>query len=241
MRVLVVEDDERTARILQRGLAEDGYSVDVAHDGTDGLWHATEIDYDVVVLDVMLPGINGLEVCRKMRAAERWAPVLMLTARTGFDDRVQGLDCGADDYLAKPFDFRELSARLRALVRRGGPARPAVLSAGDLCLDPTTHNAWRGDVPLSLSVKEFALLEFFLRRAGQVLSRAVIREHVWDFASDTVSNIVDQHVASLRRKTDRPFGVEQIETVRGAGYRLREHPTPLADAQTSGAGPPRDH
>ncbi len=184
MRVLVVEDDPLTASMLRRGLTEDGYSVDVATDGIDALWRASEVDYDSVVLDLMLPGIDGLEVCRRLREAGRWAPVLMLTARSGIEDRVAGLDSGADDYLAKPFSFAELSARLRALVRRGSSARPAVLAAGDLRLDPSTRQAWRGDVPLDLSGKEFALLELFLRRVEEVLSRPVILEHVWDFAYD---------------------------------------------------------
>lgn len=224
MRVLVVEDDAHTASMLRRGLTEDGYSVDVAGDGIDALWRATEIDYDCVVLDLMLPGIDGLEVCRRLREAGRWSPVLMLTARSDVDDRISGLDSGADDYLAKPFSFAELSARLRALVRRGSSARPTVLAAGDLGLDPSTRQAWRGKVPLDLSGKEFALLELFLRRVEEVLTRPVILEHVWDFAYGGVSNVVDQHVASLRRKIDRPFGVQQLETIRGAGYRLRAEP-----------------
>jgi two-component system, OmpR family, response regulator len=233
VRVLVVEDDARMANMLRRGLTEDGYSVDVARDGVDALWRASEIDYDSVVLDLMLPGMDGLEVCRRLRAEGRWAPVLMLTARSGVEDRVQGLDAGADDYLAKPFSFAELSARLRALVRRGGAARPAVLSAGDLVLDPSTRQAWRGDVLLDLSGKEFALLELFLRRPEEVLTRPVIIEHVWDFAFDGVSNVVDQHVASLRRKIDRPFGVQQLETIRGAGYCLRAEPRPTTDPPAS--------
>jgi DNA-binding response OmpR family regulator len=224
VRVLVVEDDARMASMLRRGLTEDGYSVDVASDGIDALWRASEVDYDSVVLDLMLPGMDGLEVCRRLREAGRWAPVLMLTARAGIEDRVSGLDSGADDYLAKPFSFAELSARLRALVRRGSSVRPAVLAAGDLGLDPSTRQAWRGEVSLDLSGKEFALLELFLRRLEEVLSRPVILEHVWDFAYDGVSNVVDQHVASLRRKIDRPFGVDQLETIRGAGYRLRAQP-----------------
>lgn len=230
MRVLVVEDDARMASMLRRGLTEDGYSVDVVGDGAEALWHATEVDYDAVVLDLMLPGMDGLEVCRRLRAAQRWSPVLMLTARAGIEDRVRGLDTGADDYLAKPFSFDELSARLRALVRRGTPARPATLAVADLTLDPATRQAWRAEAELDLSGKEFALLELFLRRPGEVLTRAVITEHVWDFAYEGVSNIVDQHVASLRRKIDRPFGIDQLETVRGAGYRLRREPQPKSDA-----------
>jgi len=224
VRILVAEDDIRMAGMLQRGLREDGHAVDVAGDGHDALWHATEIDYDAVVLDVMLPGADGFEVCRRMREAGRWAPVLMLTARTAVEDRVRGLDCGADDYLSKPFTFSELSARLRALMRRGAPERPTSLTAGSLRLDPALRAAWRGPTPLELSAKEYALLELFMRRVGEVLSRTVILEHVWDFAYDGASNVVDQYVAYLRRKIDRPFGVEQLETVRGAGYRLRAEP-----------------
>jgi len=228
MRVLVVEDDARTARMLQRGLAEDGYSVDVTGDGREALWRATEVDYDAIVLDLMLPGADGIEMCRMLRAAERWSPVLMLTARADVDDRIAGLDAGADDYLAKPFSFAELSARLRALVRRGRPARPVVLVAGDLALDPAARRATRGGVALELSSKEFALLEFFLRHVDEVLTRATIREHLWDFAADALSNVIDQHVAALRRKIDRPFGVVQLETVRGSGYRLRPVAIPVA-------------
>jgi len=226
--VLVVEDDVRMAAMLQRGLAEDGYSVDVTRDGLEAVWQATEIDYDVVVLDVMLPGLDGFGVCTRLREAGRWAPVLMLTARDGVADRINGLDSGADDYLTKPFSFGELSARVRALLRRGAPERPAELRAGDLRLDPATREAWRGDVELDLSAKEFALLELFLRQAGVVLTRTTILEHVWDLAYDGMSNIVDQYVAYLRRKVDRPFGVEQLETVRGAGYRLRREPVAAA-------------
>jgi len=228
MRVLVVEDDTRTARMLHRGLSEDGYSVDVTGDGREAVWRAREIDYDAIVLDLMLPGADGIEMCRSLRAAGCWSPVLMLTARTDVDDRIAGLDAGADDYLAKPFSFAELTARLRALVRRGRQARPVVLGAGDLTLDPAARRAARGDVPFDLSVKEFALLEFFLRHPDEVLSRTTIREHLWDFASDTASNVIDQHVAALRRKIDRPFGVTQLETVRGAGYRLRPEAVPAA-------------
>ena len=208
------------ASMLRRGLSEDGYAVDVVSNGLDALWQATEIDYDAILLDLMLPGADGFEVCRRLRAANRWAPVLMLTARTDVRDRIQGLDAGADDYLAKPFSFSELSARLRALIRRGSPKRPTVLSAGSLRLDPAAHEAWRDDVRLDLTAKEFSLLELFLRHPGEVLTRTRILEHVWDFAYDGVSNVVDQYVAYLRRKIDRPFDVEQLETVRGSGYRL---------------------
>lgn len=209
------------AALLKRGLEEDGYAVDVAGSGPDGVWHASEFCYDVVLLDVMLPGLDGFEVCRQLRAAGRWMPVLMLTARDAVADRVQGLDAGADDYLAKPFSFAELAARVRALIRRGSVERPSELVVGDLRLDPATRRAWRGAVELDLSAKEFALLELFLRHPDEVLTRTRILEHVWDFAYDGVSNVVDQYVLYLRRKVDRPFGVEQLETVRGAGYRLR--------------------
>jgi two-component system OmpR family response regulator len=218
---LVVEDEPRMATLLARGLREEGYAVDVAHDGTDGLWLATEGDYDAIVLDVMLPEIDGLDVCRRLRAADRWAPVLLLTARDAVDHRVTGLDAGADDYLTKPFSFAELAARLRALVRRRTGARPTVLEVGSLRVDPARHQAWRGDVELSLSPKEMALLELLMRRGGDVVTRTEILDHVWDFAYDGTSNVVDQYVAYLRRKIDRPFGCDDIETVRGVGYRLR--------------------
>jgi len=221
MRVLVVEDEVRTAGLLRRGLCEEGNSVDIAADGPDAVWRASEFDYDAVVLDVMLPGYDGIEVCRKLRARGRWAPVLMLTARDDLATRVRGLDSGADDYLAKPFNFDELFARLRALIRRGAPERPALLHCGGLRLDPATRQAWRGETELALSPKEFALLELFLRHPGQVLTRTRILEHIWDYTYDGVSNVVDQYVGYLRRKIDRPFGTAQLETVRGVGYRLR--------------------
>jgi two-component system, OmpR family, response regulator len=224
MRVLVVEDEVRTAALLRRGLSEAGYSVDIAVDGPDAVWRASEFSYDAVVLDVMLPGYDGIEVCRRLRGGGRWAPVLMLTARGDLAARVRGLDSGADDYLAKPFSFDELFARLRALIRRGAPARPTLVQCGDLRLDPATRRVWRGDAELALSPKEFALLELFLRHPGQVLTRTRILEHVWDYAYDGVSNVVDQYVGYLRRKIDRPFGVTQLETVRGVGYRLRDAP-----------------
>jgi two-component system OmpR family response regulator len=210
------------AALLERGLREEGYAVDVAPNGTDGLWLATENDYDAIVLDVMLPGMDGFEVCRQARAAGRWAPVLLLTAREAVDDRVRGLDAGADDYLTKPFSFAELAARLRALVRRGGKERPVTLEVGDLRLDPATHRAWRGSTELSLSPKEMALLGLLMRNAGDIVTRTQILDHVWDFAYDGASNVVDQYIAYLRRKVDRPFGRSDIETVRGVGYRMRE-------------------
>jgi len=221
VRVLVVEDEPRMAMLLARGFREGGYAVDVAHDGTDGLWLGTENDYDAIVLDVLLPGIDGLEVCRRLRAAERWAPVLLLTALDAVDDRVRGLDVGADDYLTKPFSFAELAARVRALVRRRTGARPPVLTVGDLRLDPAMHRASRGATELTLSPKEMALLELLMRHAGEVVTRTHILDHVWDFAYDGISNVVDQYIAYLRKKIDRPFGRDDIETVRGVGYRLR--------------------
>ena len=225
MHLLVVEDEVRTAALLRRGLSEAGYSVDVAVDGPDAVWRASEFSYDAVVLDVMLPGYDGLEVCRRLRGRGRWAPVLMLTARGDLAARVRGLDSGADDYLAKPFSFDELFARLRALIRRGAAERPTLVQCGDLRLDPATRRVWRRDVELALSPKEFALLELFLRHPGQVLTRTRILEHVWDYSYDGGSNVVDQYVGYLRRKIDRPFGVTQLETVRGVGYRLRDAPT----------------
>jgi two-component system OmpR family response regulator len=220
MRVLVVEDEVRMAALLRRGLSEEGYAVDVAGDGREAVWRATEFTYDALVLDVLLPELDGFEVCRRLRADGCWVPVVMLTARGDVADRVRGLDAGADDYLAKPFSFAELFARLRALIRRGAPERPTVLAAGDLRLDPAGRRAWRGETELPLSSREFALLEYLLRHAGQVVTRTMILEHVWDVAYDPVSNVVDQYIAYLRRKIDRPFGVTQLETVRGAGYRL---------------------
>jgi two-component system OmpR family response regulator len=222
MRVLVIEDEVRMARLLKRALEEEGHAVDVAADGPDGLWMATENSYAAIVLDVMLPGFDGFELCRRLRAVGVWVPVLMLTARDEVGDRVRGLDAGADDYLVKPFSLLELAARLRALARRDDRRRPAVLAEGDLKLDPASKRAWRGNAELQLSPKEFSLLEFFLRHPGSVLSRSQIIEAVWDFAYDGTSNVVDQYVNYLRRKVDVPFGQHDIETVRGMGYRLRQ-------------------
>ena len=221
MRILVVEDELKMAAVLRRGLAEEGHAVDVARTGDDGLWMAQAVDYDAIVLDLMLPGLDGVEVCRRWRENAVWAPVLMLTARDATDDRVAGLDAGADDYLAKPFSFAELLARLRALVRRGTPERPQVLEVDDLRLDPATRQVWRGAAEIDLSGKEFALLETFMRRPGDVLSRLQLIEHAWDYAYENRSNVVDVYVRYLREKVDRPFGRTSIETVRGAGYRLR--------------------
>jgi two-component system, OmpR family, response regulator len=221
VRVLIVEDEVRLASLLRRGLVEEGLSVDVARTGHDGLWMARATEYDAIVLDVMLPGTDGLEVCRRLRESGQWSPVLMLTARDAVADRVAGLDAGADDYLTKPFSFAELLARLRALARRPSVERPAVLEVGDLRLDPATRQVWRGDVELQLSTKEFALLETFMRRPGQVLSRYQLLEHCWAYEYENRSNVVDVYVRYLREKVDRPFGRNSIETIRGAGYRLR--------------------
>jgi two-component system OmpR family response regulator len=222
MRVLIVEDEPKLAALLRRGLSKEGMSVDVAVKGEDALWMAEATSYDAVVLDVMLPGIDGFEVCRRLRAAEVWSPILMLTARDAVRDRVEGLDSGADDYLTKPFSYAELLARLRALARRGRPERPVALEIGDLRLDPATRRVWRGENEIELSPKEFAVLETFMRRPGEVLSRFELLEHAWDYDYENRSNVVDAYVRFLRRKIDRPFGVDSIETVRGAGYRLRE-------------------
>jgi two-component system OmpR family response regulator len=221
VRVLVVEDDPGMVRVLRRGLTEEGYAVDSCGDGHESVWRAVEMGYDAVVLDVMLPDADGFAVCRELRERQVTTPVLMLTARHDVADRVRGLDAGADDYLLKPFSFDELLARLRALLRRGPVARPLVLRSGDLAFDPAARRAWRGDVELTLSTKEAALLELLLRHSGETLTRTRILERVWDSAYDGDSNIVDQYVSYLRRKVDRPFGRDDIETVRGAGYRLR--------------------
>ena len=222
MRVLVVEDEPKMAALIRRGLQEEGLAVDVAAKGEDAVWMAGGTEYDAVVLDVMLPGIDGFEVCRRLRGDAVWTPILMLTARDGVEDRVAGLDSGADDYLAKPFSFAELLARLRALVRRGAGERPAKLAVGDLQLDPATRRVWRGADEISLSAKEFALLETLMRRPGEVLSRLQLLDHAWDMDYENRSNVVDVYIRYLREKVDRPFGADTIETVRGVGYRLRE-------------------
>ncbi len=222
MRLLVVEDEVKMAELLARGLREEGHAVDVTGRGEDALWMAAATPYDAIVLDVMLPGGDGFSVCRQLRAGEVWTPVLLLTARDAVDDRVAGLDAGADDYLMKPFAFSELLARLRALRRRKPVERPVVLVVGDLRLDPARHRAWRGDVELSLSGKEFALLEELMRRPGEILSRSSLLDAAWDMAYERRSNLVDVYVRYLREKIDRPFGRHAIETVRGAGYRLRD-------------------
>lgn len=221
MRILVVEDDVKMAGLLQRGLREDGHAVDVARTGDDAVWMGQVVEYDAIVLDRMLPGVDGAAVCRRWRENDVWAPVLMLTARDSIEDRVAGLDAGADDYLVKPFAFAELLARLRALARRATDERPAIVEVGDLRLDPATRQVWRGDVEIRLSAKEFALLETFMRRPGRVQTRLQLLEHAWDYAYESRSNVVDVYVRYLREKVDRPFGRTSIETVRGVGYRLR--------------------
>jgi two-component system OmpR family response regulator len=220
MRVLIVEDEPRMAGLVRRGLLEEGHAADVAAKGEDAVWMAEAHPYDAIVLDVMLPGLTGFETCRRLRNAGVWTPVLMLTARDAVEDRVSGLDAGADDYLTKPFSLAELLARLRALARRGSIERPTELVVGDLRLDPASRRVWRDATEIQLSPKEFALLETFMRRPGQVLSRLQLLEHAWDFAYENRSNVVDVYVRYLREKVDRPFGRSSIETVRGAGYRL---------------------
>jgi two-component system OmpR family response regulator len=226
VRVLVVEDEPHMADLIALGLSKEGMAVDVAGDGEQGMAMAAATGYDAVVLDIMLPGISGFDVCRRIRAAGVWTPVLMLTARDSVSDRVTGLDAGADDYLVKPFAWPELLARLRALIRRGEPERPTVLAVGDLRLDPATRTVNRGDAPIHLSAKEFALLEAFMRRPGDVLPRTHLLEHAWDVSYRNRSNVVDVYIGHLRAKIDAPFGRRTLETVRGAGYRLRAEPDP---------------
>jgi two-component system OmpR family response regulator len=220
MRLLVVEDDVKLARALERGLQREGYAVDVADTGDDALSQATTNDYDAVVLDVMLPGLDGFAVCREMRRSERWAPVLMLTARDQVSDRIRGLDAGADDYLVKPFDFGELLARLRALIRRGPSERAPVLEVGDLRIDPAARVVTRGGKQVELTVREFALLHFLAQRAGEVVSREQLLEHVWDNAEEGSTNVVDVYVGYLRNKLERPFRGKIFRTVRGIGFML---------------------
>jgi two-component system, OmpR family, response regulator len=222
MHVLVVEDEVKMAALLRRGLTEQGLAVDVASSGEQGVALAGSLTYDAIVLDVILPGIDGFEACRQMRVVGVWSPVLMLTARGTLDDRIAGLDGGADDYLTKPFSFAELLARLRALVRRGTAERPTVLEVGALRLDPATRQVWRGEAEIELSAKEFTLLEVFMRNPGHVLSRIQLLEHAWEYDFEHRSNVIDVYIRYLRRKIDEPFGVRSIETIRGAGYRLRK-------------------
>jgi len=228
MRVLIVEDHLKMAALLRRGLEEEGYACDTASKGEDAVWMAAATNYDAITLDVMLPGIDGFETVRRMRNNDVWSPVLMLTARDALEDRVSGLDTGADDYLVKPFALDELLARLRALIRRGPVERPSILQAGSLRLDPKTHQVWRGDTAIDLSAKEFTLLEIFMRSPGEVLSRLDLLEHAWDYAYENRSNVIDVYVRYLREKIDRPFGADSLQTVRGAGYRLRTDDGPDA-------------
>jgi len=221
MRVLVVEDEVRMAELLKRGLGEEGHAVDIVHDGPGGVRMASETSYGAIVLDVMLPGFDGFEVCRRLRAAGVLSPVLMLTARDDIGDRVRGLDVGADGYLVKPFSLLELAARLRAFARRDNRAGPVALVEGVLRLEPVSKRAWRGTSEIELSAKEFAVLELFLRHPGAVLTRSQILDAAWDVAFEATSNVVDQYVNYLRRKIDIPFGRHDLETVRGTGYRLR--------------------
>jgi two-component system OmpR family response regulator len=223
VRVLVVEDEPTMARLLRRGLREEGLIADIAGTAVEAIWCAESTPYDVIVLDIMLPDMNGVETCRRLRASGLWCPVLMLTARDAIEDRVEGLDAGADDYLVKPFVFDELLARLRALARRGSPERPAVLEVGDLRLDPATRRVWRGPEEISLTAKEFAVLYAFMRRPDRVLTRAQLLDLAWDLGYEQRSNVVDVYVRCLRDKLDRPFGRSSLQTVRGAGYRLRAH------------------
>jgi two-component system OmpR family response regulator len=224
MRVLIVEDHVKMAGLIRRGLRKEGMAADVAGDGEEGVARAEATEYDAIILDVMLPGMDGFEVCRRLRRDGVWAPILMLTARDAVKDRIAGLDEGADDYLTKPFSYAELLARLRALVRRGAVERPTELQVGNLRLDPARRQAWRGETEIALSAKEFSILETFMRRPGEVLSRFQLLEHAWDYDYENRSNVVDSYIRLLRRKVDRPFGTGSIETVRGAGYRLREEP-----------------
>ena len=218
VRILVVEDERKLADLLARGLREEGHAADIATEGEQALWMAQSAPFDAIVLDVMLPGIDGFEVCRRLRASEVWSPVLMLTARDAVEDRVSGLDAGADDYLMKPFAFDELLARLRALTRRAPTERPTMVEVGDLRLDPAAHRAWRAGVELDVSAKEFALLELFMRNPGIVLSRDQLLDGAWDMSFERRSNIIDVYVRYLRGK----IGRDSIDTVRGRGYRLRE-------------------
>lgn len=223
MRILIVEDEVKMASLMRRGMRAEGLAADVAIKGEDAIWMAGATEYDVIVLDVMLPGINGFETCRKLRADGIWTPVVMLTAIDGVEDRIAGLDGGADDYLTKPFSFAELLARMRALTRRGPIEQPTVLTTGDLRLDPASRRTWRGTSEITLSAKEFALLEAFMRRPGDILSRYQLLEQAWDDAYENRSNVIDVYIGYLREKIDRPFNTSSIETIRGSGYRLRPH------------------
>lgn len=220
MRILAVEDQRRVATALKRGLEAEGFTVDIALDGEEGLWRAREQTYDAIILDILLPKVNGYKLCATLRDEGNWTPILMLSAKTGEFDEAEALDTGADDFLAKPFSYIVLVAHLRALLRRGARPRPSVLSAGDLSLDPGAHICRRNDREISLTPREFALLEFLMRRSGQVVSKSEILDHVWDFDFDGDDNIIEVYVRYLRRKIDLPFGRQSLETIRGAGYRL---------------------
>ena len=220
MRILVVEDDKQLATALRRGLEAEGYAVDVALTGTDGSWYAAENSYDAMVVDIMLPGVTGDALCAGRRDTGDWTPILMLTARSGPEQEARALDAGADDFLSKPFSFMVLTARLRALLRRGSRERPAVLQVGDLRLDPAAHALSRGGIPIQLTPRQFSLLEFLMRRPGEVLAKAAILEHVWDFAYDGHPNIVEVYVRQLRQRIDQPFDRHSLQTVRLVGYRL---------------------
>jgi two-component system, OmpR family, response regulator len=220
VRILVVEDDEHLGRSIKRGLGAEGFATDLALDGVDGLWRAREGDYDVVVLDIMLPGLNGYQICAELRGAGNWTPILMLTAKDGEFDVAEALDTGADDYLSKPFSYVVLVARIRALLRRARSSTPTVLVAGDLRLDPAAHRVWRGGAEVTLTPRQFALLEFLMRRAGEAVPKTTILEHVWDFAFEGDPNIVEVYVRHLRKKIDEPYGRNAIQTVRLVGYRL---------------------
>jgi DNA-binding response OmpR family regulator len=222
MRILLVEDNQRLSDSLRATLGDDGYAVDVAYDGVDGEEMATFTPYDVIILDLMLPKRDGIEVCRSLRNQKVKTPILMLTARDGLDDRVLGLDSGADDYLVKPFEVRELRARIRALLRREATSKAGALEIANLRLDPATHYVWRGEQQLDLTAKEFSLLEYMMRNVNRLLTRDMMVSHLWDYGQTIASNVVDVHIRRLRRKVDDPYDVKLIETIRGAGYRLRD-------------------
>ncbi len=220
MRILVVEDEVAMAQSLRAGLTAEGFAVDVAGDGEEGLWYASEVDYDAIILDLMLPKVNGYKVCAQLRERDDWTPILMLTAKDGHLDEAEGLDTGADDYLTKPFNFVVLLARLRSLLRRRGSARPATLEAGDLTLDPATHEVRRDGTLIDVTPREFSILEYLLSHVGEAVTKQTLLEHVWDFDFDGGPNIVEVYVGSLRKKIDVPFGRQSIVTVRGAGYKM---------------------
>jgi DNA-binding response OmpR family regulator len=223
MRLLLVEDEVSLASSLKRGLSADGFVVEIAEDGKTGLWMARAMDFDIIILDLMLPGMSGFSVCRDLRKEQNWTPILVLTAKTGEFDEIESLDVGADDFLTKPFSYPVLLARIRSLLRRGARERPVVLTAGSLRLDPASRSCWHGDTPIELSPREFDLLEYLMRNRGQVVTKQQILNHVWDPEYEGNSNIVEVYIGYLRRKIDRPFGTETIITVPGSGYRLDDH------------------